>query len=314
MPASQALNETRLPRAVLRRSAAIEARIAERATEAEAGSAAETPPGTPSANAATTVDPNTPHTPPVDPRESDPAYWKQRFNVTQGLLRLEREGRTASEQEFNQRLTELQDQIRTLQASAPATAEDLDVSQFLTPAQVEALGEDEAKTVVATAVAAARDTARKIVEAELKPQREQQAASRAGADRDRQTEFMDKLVELVPDFEEVDKSDGWNFWLSQEDENTGVQRQLLLNHHVGRKDAVKAAAMFAAYAKVAQPPEPPVAPNGNGAVPPSMPGQQAVLRSLTDAEIKDYYKRASLGKVKEPERIEFEARRKLPRR
>jgi hypothetical protein len=308
--ASQALNETRLPRAVLQRSAAIQARIDAR-TEPKAASADDAPPVIPSADDATPVDPNNPPAPPVDPRENDPAYWKQRFKVTQGVLTRERTERTEGEREFNRRLTELQDQIRTLQASTPAAPEELDVSAFLTPEQVESLGEEEAKTIVKTAVDAARRTARQLVDAELQPLREQRATAQATTVRDQKAEFTDKLAELVPDFEEIDTNEGWNAWLAQDDEATGMQRQLLLDHHVGKLDAKKTAAMFDTYKKVAQLPQPPVVPNGNGAVPPGVPPSQVALKPLTQGEIKDFYKRSALGKVKEAERLTFEARRKL---
>lgn len=130
MQATPALNETRLPRQVLQRSAAIAERQRAQAESEAASAAPPAPPAEPSAPAATTADP-TPPQPPADPRESDPAYWKQRFKVTEGVLRTEREARTKEALEFNQRITELQDQIRTLQASAPAP--DLDMGQFLTP-------------------------------------------------------------------------------------------------------------------------------------------------------------------------------------
>jgi hypothetical protein len=315
MQATPASNETRLPRAVLRRSAAIAERI--QARESEAAPAAEpTPPATPSAEAAPSADPtpSAPAAPPVDPRESDPAYWKQRFKVTEGVLRAERTEREAEAQRFNQQLTELQDQIRTLQASAPEG--EIDMGQFLTPEQIDTLGEEEARAVVKAAMNVAQSEVRKVVEAELKPLRDQRQADEASASRNAKVAFVEALTEILPNFGEIDASDGWKLWLTQDDPETGIQRQAILDAHVKKGDAKKVAGMFQKYEKEHALPQPPVAPSGSGAVPSGdiLAANAAGLRPLTAAEIRDFFKRASLGKVTDAERVTFEARRKLPRR
>lgn len=318
MQASQATNETRLPRAILKRSAAIEERIRAR-TEPESHPAdPNAPPALPSAEAANPADPNpapTPPTPPVDPRKSDPAYWEHRFNVTSGVLRAEREARQLEVEGFNQRLSELQDQISALQASAPAAA--VDLSQYLTQEQIETLGEDEAKAVAAAAVNAARATVQSAIEKEIKPLRDQRATEQADDAAARKQKFVADLRKAVPDFEIIDVMPEWvdedTGWLAEEDETTGVQRQVLLDRYVKKGDVARAAAMFNAFKATRQVPQPPIAPNGSGAGsggdPLPVPGKG--LKPLTPGEIKAFYTRSALGKVKDAERAEFEARRKL---
>jgi len=249
----------------------------------------------------------------VDPRESDPAYWKQRFKVTEGVLRTEREARTAENREFGQRLTELQDQIRTLQASAPAP--DLDMGQFLTPEQIDTLGEDEASAIVKAALKVARAEAQKVIDVEIKPLKDQRAAEAAATVEDAKTRYKDKLTELMPDWLEIDATEGWLAWLAQEDEGSGLQRQAMLDGYIGRADAVRTAKLFQAYKTSIALPAPPVAPRGNGAVPnDDLPKPDHGLTPLQPGEAKMFYSRAALGKVTEAERATFEARRKLPRR
>lgn len=312
MQASPATNETRLPRAVLERSRLIEERIRARG-EPETDPAPDAPPAVPSAEAANPgeIEPPPP-APPADPRETDPAYWKQRFKVTEGVLRREREERTAGERTLTQRITELQAQIRELQASAPPT--EIDLGQYLTKEQLETLGEDEAKAVASVAHRAAQMAVQKVVDAQIKPLHEQQAADADSELRAARQRFVDKLIELVPDFEEVDASDGWKAWLAEDDPATGVQRQQLLNVHVEKQNAAMVARMFDAYsATLARPPVPPVAPNGSGAIPQGdlPPANPSALMRPTAQEVRDFYKRAALGKVKDQERKEFEARMKL---
>jgi len=321
MQASQASNETRLPRAVLRRSAAIQAKLDAQKAESEALPAdPNAPPAPPSAEAAPpeVPGPQTPPAAPADPRENDPAYWKQRFNVTAGVLRREREERAEEIGGLNQRVAELQDQIRNLQAAAPA-ADTLDVSQVLTPEQVEILGEEESKVVVTAVLAKAREEARKLVEAEVKPLRDQRASEQAQAVKNRKAKFQEDLAALVPDFAEIDSDPSWLEWLAQDDETTGVTRQSILDQHVGRLDVAKVAKLFTAFKAVSAgpvPPAPPVAPQGTGATPPGgvPPAPDTSMRAPTPAEVKDFYKRAALGRVKDEERVKFEARLKLPRR
>jgi hypothetical protein len=314
MQASQATNETRLPRAVLKRSAAIEDRIKARTEPKTDPADPNAPPAEPSAQAATTGDPTPPPQPPADPRESDPAYWKQRFNVTAGVLNKERGERRAEQEGFNRRLTELQEQVRTLQANATPPADaSIDLGQFFTAEQVQALGEDECRTMAATALKAAQTTVRSAIDAEIKPLRDRQAADAAQAVTDRKTQFVDKLAELVPDYAEIDAADEWKAWLAQDDEHSQLQRQELLDRHVGALDATKVAKMFQSYKASKAPPAPPVAPRGTGNAPSGeLPAPAAEMaRPLTAAEKRDFYKRSALGKVKDPERKEFEARLKL---
>lgn len=312
--ASQALNETRLPRAVLRRSAAIQARLDAQKAESEAPVAdPNAPPAPPSAEAAPPVA-TTPPAPAQDPRENDPAYWKQRFNVTAGVLRVEREERAAEAADFNRRIAELEDQIRNLQAAAPSAPNAaVDATTILTQEQIETLGTEEAQAVVDAALRVARETAQKAIEAEVKPLRDARARDAADAQRARDNAFLEKLYELAPDLD--DKDENWLAWLAQEDEATGLQRQAILTQHVAKRDAVKAAKMHAQWkASIAAPapPAPPVSPSGSGAAPAGLdPRQPTMLKAPTQAEIKEFYKRASLGKVTDAQRVEFEARLKL---
>ena len=324
MQPSQASNETRLPRAVLRRSAAINERLAAKAAESEPHPAdPNAPPASPSATAANPADPDPAPpapTPSADPRENDPAYWKQRFNVTAGVLRTEREARQADATRFDQRLSELQNQILALQASAPAAA--IELGSYLTPEQIETLGEEEATAVAEAARKAAREAVQAAIEVEIKPLRDQHAANQTANAEARKQQFVERLLELVPDFQVIDVMPEWadhdTGWLAEEDETTGVQRQKLMDEYVWKGDAKRVAALFNTFKASRQMPQPPVVPHGSGAPyggdPP--PVSAKGLKPLTPTEIRDFFKRAALGKrahppVTDAERTEFEARRKL---
>jgi len=317
MPASQAPTETRLPRAVMRIAADVQARI-DAKNAARTGTETQDPPPAPAPVAASPAETPPAPTPPADPRESDPVYWKQRFNVTEGMLRKERADRVAAAAAMNQQIADLQEANRALQASKPA--EPIDVAAFFTPADIEKYGEEQCQVMANAAQAAAAKSVtalRAEFDARLKPiadarkQEQTDAAARAVQD------FVDKLVELVPNYAVIDKSQPWLDWLTQLDEPTQLIRQDILDNHVARRNAPAVARMFKDFEKSqTPPPAPPMTPHGGAASTPTPPaptppaggdGQGAP----TDAEVKDYYKRAAIGRVKDDERVKFEARMKL---
>lgn len=305
MQASTAKNETRLPRAVLKMSQVLNDQIAAR--EPKTDPADLVPPANePSIQPANTVDPKT--QPAADPRENDPEYWKQRFKVTAGVLTAERESRKAQVVEFNQRLTELQEQIAQLQAKAPTQPTDL--GKYFTPEQVEELGEEECRARVAMIERAVADQLAAVVEKEVKPLRDARANQQANEQQDRKAAFLDKLGELVPEYAETDTSDEFHAWLAQVNDD-GVLRQAILDTHVRAYNAPMVAKVFQSYLKTKAVPQPPVTPHGSGATGASPTAPSTSLTMPTPAEIRDYFKRAALNKVTDKERVEFDARMKL---
>lgn len=316
MTASTAPNATRLPRQVVRQSAAIAARYAPAdetgaSNPADANAAPASPPAAPPAT--------TSETPPAaaDPRESDPNYWKQRFSVTSGILAKERKDRQGERDEWIRKNAELQTQATSSTTAVPDA--EINLADFYSPEQIEQYGEEQCKVMAKTAMNAARSTAQKLIDAAVRPLREEREREVADKATQRKQVFVDKLIELVPDYQAIDVDPRWSDestgWLAQEDEH-GVQRQQLLNIHIGNFDAPRVAKMFEQFlASVATAaPVPPVAPSGSGAAPTGdgkPPEGTPGLTAPSDAEVKDFYKRSSLGKVKDDERVTFEARLKL---
>jgi hypothetical protein len=208
----------------------------------------------------------------------------------------------------------LEGEVRSLQAATPQTAPSL--AEFFSAEQIEELGEDQATTIVSTVLKAAKKEVQAAIEAEVKPLRDQRQAETQAAAEAVNTQFMDKLTELFPDWADVDQDPIWHAHLAENDPATGIQRQVILQHHHSRNDAGKVAKMFEAFANLQSPVAvtPPVTPHGTGAgVSGDIPRSQSSLRSLTKAEISAFYKQAALGKVSDQQRAEFEARLKLTR-
>jgi hypothetical protein len=317
MQASTALNETRLPRQVLRRSAAIEARLAAAKSGPEADPA--DPNAPPAQTAAQPAGPQPGDTPvPADPPEQGVEYWKQRFLSSEGRIKAQARTHREEVDALHQQVSELTEQIRTLQASAPAPK--VDLGEFLTPEQVEALGEEQAQLVVETAVKAMRKQVDATIAAAVKPLQDREARQRKDDSESRKRDFVAEIEASIPDYDEVDKSPGWNAWLTQEDPTSGIVRGELLTTHISRANAAGVVRMFKAYkATLPKTPTPPVAAAGSGAGPsgdaPAAPTHG--LTRPTPAEITTFYTRCSTkrkgqpGYVTDQERIEFEKRLKL---
>lgn len=324
MQASQPSNETRLPRAVLRKSASIEAR---RATRAEPETDPAAPTATPAQPAAAAADPSaasptpTPLAPPADPRHSDPEYWKHRFDAASGRLAAQSAEHREAIAALRQKIAELEEQVRL--SASPSTPTEVNLSEFFTPEQIKELGEDDAKTIAQAAMKAALKTAQDAVNAELEPLRAERKASAEDQAKQRVQQFEEKLEERVPNYREIDKDAGWLAWLAELNEDD-EQRQAVLDRHCAAFNAPAVAKMFETYLKTKQRPAPPVAPAGTGAAPsgdpPAASATVAGQGYPTKVEMKDFFTRSAIkkpgqfGYVTDKERAEFEARLKLPRR
>lgn len=317
MTASQALNSVRLPRAVLRKSAEIEQHLADQ--RAEQARRSEQPPAAPAPQAPAETPPGAPAAPVADPRENDPAYWKHRYQTTEGVLRAERESQRQRLAATDQRITELQEQVRTLQAAVPEPAPD--ITKAFSPEDIEKYGADQCAAMLRVADAQARERVAKAVETQIKPIQDEAKAAReaqaAQAARDEQAKmqlFLDSLEDAHPGFLALDKTDAWRAWLAETDPATDTERQLLLNEYVRRKNVAAIVRLAKVFEQLTRTPAPPVTPhggagNGGAEVPP--PSAAAQQGAPSDKEVNDFFKRAALGKVRPEERAQFEARMKL---
>src|SRR5574341_1213713 len=292
MQANQAENNTRLPRAVVRRSAAIQARIDAQNAALETDPASDdtaTPLLAPSADALNAD--ATPTSPAVEPPPA-PAEPPQT---------------TDWEQKARSAMAQLTEQVNTLQASQ--TAAQPDIHAYFTPEQIEQFGEDQCEA----SLAAAEKRMRELLQEGLRPIVETHQRQQLDAAEQRAQAFKDRLQALVPDFEEIDNDPDWlDVWLVEVDETTGTSRGEILTRLVQKGDVRRTAKMFQAFkASRARPtpPTPPVVPNGTGANGGGEPAPRGpALTAPTGAEVREFYKRAALGKVSEQERVAFEAR------
>jgi len=257
--------------------------------------------------------PPAPAAPPADPREQSAEYWKQRFQVTQGLLNQQREQMAELRSDFNRQIADLQTQLREANSARPSAEQndDIDLTQYYTQEQIDEYGPDQLKTIVRTSLQAARREAQAAVEQAVAPIRQEAEETKQQAAEREKLQFHAQIAEQVPDWVEVDASTEWREWLKEVDENSGMVRNDVLMSNYRARNLRFVVKMFKEF-KGAQPsaPQPPLAPQGAGRAGVAPQGEQpaAVRGAPTPGEIREFYKRASLGKVSEKERTEFEGR------
>lgn len=338
MPASEATNETRLPRAVRIRAEKLNAQYGRGQSPNPADPAATAAPEAPTEGAAEppaatvepTVAPSPPATPAADPSKDalqrELAELRHGFSTIKGRLATIAEERRAEKAAWQQEREQLLERIRDLQAKQPPAA--VDLGKHFTPEQIEALGETQCHAIAAAAQRIAQERINEAVEAAVQPLREKQAAVEQATQSDAEQRYFAQLGQLIPNYAEIDGQSEWHAWLAVEEGDTGISRQDLLTRHHTNRDAAKVAKFFSRFiAETAPPPpaptpKPPVAPRGSGAQPagdrtPSDAGDGRKLLPPTPKEISEFYVRASTkrpgmpGFVTDKERAEFEARLRL---
>lgn len=306
---ANAANETKLPRALIRKNAELKLKYGGPVSETEPETL-EAVEALPAETVVTTAEPTpTPEAaPPADQREADPEYWKHRFSVTNGILRKEREDRKAQVAELTQRMNELMVELQATRDSAPSGP--VDLGEYFTPEQIEEIGEPAALAMATTIKQQIRNEVTKAIKTQVEPLRTAKETEVADRQRDRTQAFTDRLAELVPHYAEIDESDEWKAWLMEENAD-GIERQEVLNKHIAVLNADRVAGMFKTYLASKARPAPPITPNGTGATPTAVIAKQTPMSRPTPAEIKDFYKRAKLNKVTAQERARFDERMAL---
>lgn len=320
MQASPALNDVRLPRAVIERSKRIEDKLkAQR--ESETAPAVETPPASPpGATAAPPVDPQPPtNAPAEDPRHSDPLFWKHRFDVMNGILMRERNQHAGEAERLNQRIDELEGEVATLKSAPPPSSSKIDLGKYFTPEQVERMGEDEATSIAATAEKAAQQAADAAVTqmtALLKPEQKRRERLEVNDLERKKREYKEAILAEYPDFDNaIDAADDWVAYLQNFYGTTDIPRQQILDRYIVTFNVPKTIEFIKDFLKTRQRPAPPIAPQGGGANPdggtPPAASDVSGLTAPSNEEVRAFYTRDALGHVKDAERLKFEARLKL---
>lgn len=249
---------------------------------------------------------------PTPEKDASRDYWKARCNVLEGYRR-------DDNQKTAKRVEALEAQVRDLmsknaelvrekaQTPAATTIPEAEIQAAMTKRftaeEIDAFGEERAMALTReflqagksmdAALAAMRDQ----VNALLK--RQETAAEDEATKRHRL--FIEALYEGFPTWEETNKDARWLKWLEGMDRATGLNRQRLLNILSADKNALGIVTMLEAFvtslkpaATPKEPPENPATLDGTGGDNRPPGDLLANELPLTDAEIRDGYRRKSI--------------------
>lgn len=304
-----ALNaETRLPRQVRDRADRARAALAP-TDDAPPAPVADPKPDTPPAP---TAEPPPP-APAADPRDSDPVYWKHRFNVTDGMLKADRKRHAEAIRTLDEQLQNALARIRELEDKAATGSDEINLEEFFTAEEIETLGEDQARIQARAIIKQAKKIASETVAREVEPLRKKAKDEQEQEARTAQQKFLEGLTELAPHWQEVNVDPRWLAFLETKEPHTDLFRQTIIDYAQAEGNFKRVAQMIKEFEAALNPApvrdEPPVVPQGHAAVPGSPPPPPVSGRGHpSKQEIRDYYKRRTLGKISKEEISDFEAR------
>jgi hypothetical protein len=252
----------------------------------------------------------------AEPITPEGKYWRQRFKVTDGLFRAARDKHAADLERRDSEAAELRGDVARLKSAQSVESAPQEISQFLTPQQIDELGEDQARAVVSTAIKAAREQAQALVSAELAPIKAREEAAQQRESRQRTDAFTDALDAGVPEWRDIDEDPRWLAFLGGVDRATEMNRQEIIDlakRSMNAKPIIRLLKSFKQSQGAIDTPEVTVAPSGSAASGAGATGQAAIVVEggvPTKAEIKEHFKLRAIGKIKEDEARKFDARLK----
>jgi hypothetical protein len=254
--------------------------------------------------------------PPDPEKDASRDYWNARANAVEGFRREDNARNKLRIERLESELGKLKEKNAELAKSHPAMQPVVDLKKHFTEEEIESIGEERATAILRASQQQADTLVQERIDAALKPLLESQKAKVEETEIDRHRKFIEGLNDGFPTWQVTDRDPRWLKWLDGVDETTGYTFQQIINKHKADMNAAGIVKMLKAFVlslkPVEIPPEPPVTPSvmdGTGGDAPPTPNAGAGDgKILTQAEIKDGYKRKTLGKMTREEAQLFDAR------
>lgn len=259
-----------------------------------------------------------PETKPVE-KVKDEDYWNHRLKTVEGIARAQ--ARKDAEKEFKSQIEQLQQQIAELkkaqQSAAPAQ---FDLSGFLSDKEIEDLNldKDHLKVISRIAQKASQDAVERAVEQlvseKLAPVEQKVKANEEDNQRRREQLFWGAIDTAVPEWSNINSDERFLVWLGEVDPLIGAQRQALLTAAQESLDAQRVIAIFKAFLGTISKPNPQEQVQRKPAPAPEPVASTPAVTSKdgsvspSQSEIREFYKRVSLGKISAKEKEAFEKR------
>ena len=226
--------------------------------------------------------------------------WEQRYKSLRGKYDAEVPRLAATNKELTVKLQSIEKQIESLKHAKENPKESL-----VKPEEIQEFGEPLVDLIRR---AAREENAIKDQEiVDLKSRLERFEASN---EKTAEIDFYSRLSAAVPEWEEMNREDGFHKWLAEYDELTGLQRQDSLDDAQRNNDPVRAARFFNKWKEIstkqvattARSLESQVVPTtSTSSTPP--PGKKIWSRQ----EIQNFYKQARVGEIDDARMVAIES-------
>jgi hypothetical protein len=248
-------------------------------------------------------------------RDASRDYWHSRCQMVEGFRREDNRKNQLRFKALEADIAKLTEKNTELVRSHPAAQPAIDLKKHFTEEEIESIGEERATAILRASLQAADAVIQARVDAAIKPLLDKQTQVVEDTEQDRHRKFVEALTDGFPTWQVTDKDPRWLTWLAGVDETSGLQRQKLIDIHKSEYNAGGIVKMLQAFvvslapATVpTTPPETPPSLNGTGGDNPPNPAPGSDGKLLTQAEIKDGYKRKAIGKMSKEEAELFDAR------
>lgn len=236
--------------------------------------------------------------PPAPPAEENP--WEQRYKSLRGKYDAEVPRLAASNKELTAKLQSIEKELESLRNAKASVAEPL-----VKPEEVQEFGEP----LVDLIRRAAREevSAKETEILQLKSRLEQFEASNV---KNAEVDFYTRLSAACPEWEELNRDEGFLKWLAEYDELTGLQRQDSLDDAHKNNDAVRAARFFNKWKDMVKEQ---AATSTKSLAEQVVPATSTVStppagkKIWTRAEIQDFYSKARRGEISDKDMVAIEA-------
>lgn len=183
--------------------------------------------------------------------------WEHKYRTLQGMFNAESGRWQTEKREFESRLARLETPPAVAKPAPQAKA------KRVTDQDVEAYGTELLDVIGRTAADIAEaEVARRLdeLQPELAKTRDQVTTVAGQVYQNAQDKFYGELAKAVPDWETVNRDEGWLSWLMQLDPLSGLTRQAYLDNASQSMDHARTAALFEAYKNTLAPASAPAAP------------------------------------------------------
>lgn len=217
---------------------------------------AETPEATVVPVAVSTEAPAAPQVPPAP--ENKEGYWEHRFKTVEGILNAEKRRAADMLRDYEIKISNLSTQVKELASKAPAVPKEYDLRTWMTPEQIEGIGESLPNIMLKMATSVSQESAQSavadVVKRELEPLRDRVKLAEAQTQQERVNGFWKVLQRAVPNWQAVNGDPKFQTWLGEREGFTRYTRDEVLKDAERNLDTDTVIDIFNGYIKAVTPP------------------------------------------------------------